>query len=517
MPPIEQEQTALSGQGAPVQTTRAQFASPEYAARIGYWRHDLVSNQVTWSPGIYRILELDPTDPNANTNWIRDQIQPDDLRGMNEAIRTAIKTRSSFTFRVRAKDPDANVKIVETHGDVECSEDGRVVAILGVSHDITQQVAAEDARRHAEKMYRAMAEHASDIILLFNNEDRTLYASEALERILGRQPSEIDQHRFLELVHPDDLAEAEKLGVPPMPGQTLTATYRVRHKDGHYVWIEATSRSVHDQNGRLQNVITVSRDITDRIEREIEIAAARDRAEAANLAKSTFLANMSHELRTPLNAIIGFADIMQQQMFGPLGGRRYEEYATLIHESGELLLDLVSDVLDMAKIEAGKLELHPQPVDLRSIVSSVVRILADKARAGEVSLTEELDDGDLSLEADRRAVKQILLNLVSNAVKFTLSGGHVVVRVTRDAENLRIAVADNGIGIPAEALPRLGKPFEQVSTDPAVAKGGTGLGLALVRALTDKHGGAMRIESEEGIGTAVTVELPISQDARAAA
>ncbi len=313
------------------------------------------------------------------------------------------------------------------------------------------------------------------------------------------------------------MAEAAKINATPLPGQTLTATYRARHGDGHYVWIEATTRAIYDDDGNLQNIIGVSRDVTDRRRREFETAAARDRAVAANLAKSTFLANMSHELRTPLNAIIGFADIMRQKMFGPLGAPRYEEYAGLIHESGELLLDLISDVLDMAKIEAGKLDLHPEPIDLRSLVSESVRLLGDRARASEVSLKAELPDGELSLEADRRAVKQILLNLLSNAVKFTLAGGTVTLRVTRESARLRIAVIDNGIGIPAEDLPRLGKPFEQVSTDPTVSKGGTGLGLALIRALADKHGGSMRIESEEGVGTTVTVELPISQDARAAA
>ena len=394
----------------------------------------------------------------------------------------------------------------------------RVATIIGVSHDITDRVAAETARRRAEEMYRVMAEQASDIIILYDEDGRILYASEALERVLGRPATEIDDQRFLELIHPDDIAEAERINVDPLPGQTLTATYRVRHGAGHYVWIEATSRAIYDDAGELQNIIGVSRDITERRRREFETAAARDRAEAANLAKSTFLANMSHELRTPLNAIIGFADIMQQQMFGPLGTPRYAEYSRLIHESGGLLLDLISDILDMAKIEAGKLDLHIEPLDLSALIDDSFMLLRERAQMQSIALVRDLPEDAIPLEADRRALKQILLNLLSNAVKFCLPGGTVIARVVKRSGMIALQIADDGIGIPASELPRLGQPFEQATTDPTLARGGTGLGLALVRALAERHGGQFAIESEEGVGTTVTVELPAApSNARAVA
>ena len=210
---------------------------------------------------------------------------------------------------------------------------------------------------------------------------------------------------------------------------------------------------------------------------------------------------------------------MQQQMFGPLGAPRYGEYARLIHQSGELLLDLISDVLDMAKIEAGKLELHIGQVELRGLIADTTRLLQTRANDGQVKLRMELPEGDLFLDADRRALKQIVLNLLSNAVKFTLPGGTVTTRAALIEGCIRIEVADDGIGIPASELPRLGRPFEQVTTDPTLSKGGTGLGLALVHALAEKHGGRVRIDSVEGQGTTVTVELPAQQqgDGRAAA
>ncbi len=207
---------------------------------------------------------------------------------------------------------------------------------------------------------------------------------------------------------------------------------------------------------------------------------------------------MSHELRTPLNAIIGFSEILRMQMFGQLGHARYLEYAQLINESGALLLDLISDILDMSKIEAGKYELHPEPVDLRNLMESSLRLVRGRAEENGIGLALSMAD-DMAVDeivADERALKQIMLNLLSNSIKFTPSGGKVSVNVVEAENGICIAVSDNGRGIPADQIARLGRPFEQVATDAALSKQGTGLGLALVRSLAELHGGAISIESE---------------------
>ena len=290
------------------------------------------------------------------------------------------------------------------------------------------------------------------------------------------------------------------------------------HADGHYIWIEATTRSVYDEKtGEFQSLVVVARDITLRKQQEIEAQAARERAEAANKAKSRFLANMSHELRTPLNAVIGFTDLMRRNMFGSLGNERYEEYVTLIYDSGQLLLDLISDMLDMAKIEAGKLELNLERVDLTGTIEDSVRLLSDRAASNGLELTVTAPATPISLTADRRAVKQVLLNLLTNAIKFTPAGGQVDVQVRVDDGRVIVSVRDTGIGIPAHELPRLGNPFEQVCGDPMLAKSGAGLGLALVRALVEKHGGQLRIDSEDGVGTMVSVDFPLTAPKREAA
>jgi signal transduction histidine kinase len=225
---------------------------------------------------------------------------------------------------------------------------------------------------------------------------------------------------------------------------------------------------------------------------------------------------MSHELRTPLNAVIGFSDIMQHQIRGPLAPG-YQEYAALIHESGTHLLNLVSDILDLAKIEAGKFTIDPRDMDLMETVDLCLRLTQRRAEEGDVRLVKTTSQDRVMLNADPRACKQILLNLLSNAVKFTRRGGTVEIAVASTGDRISLRIRDTGVGIPAHLLSRVGSAFEQASNDPMLAREGTGLGLALVKALVAQHGGSMRIESQENIGTIVSVDLPRAQPDRVAA
>jgi signal transduction histidine kinase len=246
---------------------------------------------------------------------------------------------------------------------------------------------------------------------------------------------------------------------------------------------------------------------------------AKKNAEEANRTKSAFLANMSHELRTPLNAIIGFSDAIKQQMFGPVQNKRYLEYVNDIFASGSHLLSLINDILDMSKIEAGKYELHPEPVDAAEIADTSARFVRVRAEEARVKLVVDAPQG-LTINADLRALNQILLNLLTNAIKFTPKGGSVTLRVTDAGATIDFAVIDTGIGIPQDALSRLGNRFEQVDNALTRRKEGTGLGLALCRSLAELHHGQFLIESVEGAGTTATIRLPrdarIAEAARAA-
>jgi two-component system cell cycle sensor histidine kinase PleC len=227
------------------------------------------------------------------------------------------------------------------------------------------------------------------------------------------------------------------------------------------------------------------------------------------MSKSQFLANMSHELRTPLNAIIGFSDMMKGQLLGPIGSVRYIEYARDIHSSGTHLLSLINDVLDMSKIEAGRYTIHPEPLDAAEMLRTCERLVRVRASEAGVALGIAAAQ-ELPLSADARALKQILLNLLTNAIKFTPSGGSVSQSAGRENDGIVFRVSDTGCGIPAEDLPRIGRRFEQVDNALTRKGEGTGLGLALCRALVDLHGGTLTLESTVGVGTTVTVWLPLT-------
>jgi len=261
-------------------------------------------------------------------------------------------------------------------------------------------------------------------------------------------------------------------------------------------------------NGRLGGLVGVVLDITDAKIAEAKWAAAAREAAIANQAKSDFLAQMSHELRTPLNAIIGFSEAMKLQVFGPLSNPHYESYAADIYQSGHLLLSLINDILDLSKIEAGKYRLHLESIDLRGLVLGAVHMVEQHAREARVSLTVHLPERLPPLLADRRAVIRIVLNLLSNAIKFTPAGGKVELHCVAEDSGAIITVADTGIGMAPAQIPVALSTFGQLDNAYARRHQGTGLGLPMVKALTEQHGGELKIESELDKGTTVTIRLP---------
>jgi two-component system, cell cycle sensor histidine kinase DivJ len=261
-------------------------------------------------------------------------------------------------------------------------------------------------------------------------------------------------------------------------------------------------------------VVAQAFDATRQFAIEVGLEAARAEAEARDAGKTRFLANMSHELRTPLNAVIGFSDVMRQRLFGPLP-LRYAEYAESIHQAGGHLLELIGDVLDVAKIEAERYELSREVFDARDAVSAAVALVRVTAADKGVTLSSLLPDEAVTVDADRRALKQITLNLLSNAIKFTPSGGSVTLTLETIGPYLELVVADTGVGIAKKDLKRLGRPFEQAGGADQKAQG-TGLGLSLVRALAELHSGRMSLDSTLGEGTAVTVRMPVARTERPA-
>jgi PAS domain S-box-containing protein len=488
-----------------------QLREAERLARFGHWRWVKGEPAPQWSRGVARILALDEDKLPAGGDWYEHLVHPDDHGELLSKFLDAFETHEPVTCVTRFRTGDNCYRYVKTYAYAEADAFREIGALVGLAEDVHEEVEAELAVKASEAKYRLLTEQASDVVAYYDAQSRIMFISPAIERILGRSPEGFHGKPITEeLVHPDDFPRARKAFLRCVQhGEQVQFDYRFLHRDGHYVWLESTMRRTLGSDGRSAEVIGVTRDISERKHHEMELLEARERAEAASRTKSRFLANMSHELRTPLNAIIGFSDILRMEMFGSLGHERYSEYAQLINDSGALLLDLISDILDMSKIEAGKYELHPETLDVKALIDSCVRLVRGNAEENGAQIVHMVTcGGGCEIVADERALKQIMLNLLSNAVKFTPAGGRISVEAAESGGEVRLTVNDTGRGIPPDQIARLGQPFEQVTTDAALAKQGTGLGLALVRSLAELHGGRMTIESEPGAGTSVTVTLP---------
>jgi signal transduction histidine kinase len=278
--------------------------------------------------------------------------------------------------------------------------------------------------------------------------------------------------------------------------------------DGRTRYFAVSGTPVYDARGRFHGYRGTGRDITAETEIHRNLQQAKEVAETASRAKSEFLANMSHELRTPLNAILGFAEIIRDKLLGPIGDHRYSDYAEDIHSSGTHLLRIINDILDLSKVEAGRLELVEDVVEMEEILKAVSVLLRERlARAG-LGFRIDVPPGPCLVRADERKLKQILMNLLSNAVKFTSAGGEISLRLERSEEGVVIEVRDSGIGIAAADIARAMSPFGQVDSRLSRRYDGTGLGLPLAKALTELHGGKLQLESEPGVGTVARVRLP---------
>ncbi|TDQ82008.1 PAS domain S-box-containing protein [Dongia mobilis] len=347
------------------------------------------------------------------------------------------------------------------------------------------------------------------------------FANQAFTRITGYAPDEIIGRNCRILQGRDTDREAlDRLRRALSQQRAINITLRNYRKDGRTFWNELSISPVADESGRVVQFVGIMSDVTQRIRSEESLREAKNQAEFANRSKSEFLANVSHELRTPLNAIIGFSDVMKMELLGPLGTPRYQEYIRDIFDSGKLLLSLIEDILDLSKIESGKMELHPEPVSVAEVFDTAMTLMRERAKNGGITMRTEVAPDLPDLMVDHRAMKQIVVNLASNAVKFTPKGGEVTLTARRlDDAQAEIVVRDTGIGIARQDLDEVVKPFVQVDSAHQRRQSGTGLGLPIVKSLTDLSGGAFRLESELGKGTTITLHLPLAgaDSARSAA
>jgi PAS domain S-box-containing protein len=383
-------------------------------------------------------------------------------------------------------------------------------ASLAYLTDITDRKKAQDAVARSEKLFAAAFQASSDCMALTTlDEGRFVDVNAAYLRVCRQQRDEIVGHMAVE---PDIWTEhdpsfrrrlVEGLRRDRVVRDLIT---RVTTAAGEVRKFAVSADIIRFEGQYL--VLSSGRDITERERQSDELRAAKEEAERTSRAKSGFLATMSHELRTPLNSIIGFSELVLAESLGPLGNEKYRGYIGNVLESGQHLLQLINDILDLVKAEAGKLTLQEDEVDPRIAVESACRVMSHRLEKSKLTLVRRLPRNLPWLRADELKLRTVLLNLLSNAMKFTPAGGEIEVSASADPGGLAIAVADTGVGIAAEDFDKVSEPFGQVDGRLSRLHAGTGLGLPLVKAIMELHGGSLRLESTVGVGTRVTARFP---------
>jgi len=500
----------------------------------GVWRLNLARGHIHWSAPMYRLLGLEPLDRAMPFRVISQALHPDDdLRGeLDRHLREGI---SAFDQSFRLRHAEGHWVTFRLRGHITRSADSREPCLTGIA--VISDHGVAHASPDANARLRDAVETISEAFVLWDREnklvmcnskyqqfhglpDDMVHAGSPYEEVIASASEPIVSRRIA--VAGTDDGDSRTYEAQLDDGRWLHINER-RTKDGGYVSVGTDITVLKESQQRLAESEQQLRSSVSELRlyrRELEqqkqqlvdlaekYALEKNRAEAANRAKSEFLANISHELRTPLNAVIGFSEVMQQGLFGPLGHAKYQEYARDIYASGAYLLEVINDILDMSKIEAGRLSLDLGTVDVADIVADSMKVVSQAAAERNITLSRH-GPHHLSLEADRRALKQVFLNLLSNAVKFTRDGGSVEVHLSRARGAVKIAIKDTGIGIPEADIAKLGRPFEQVENQFSKSHQGSGLGLAISRALVELHGGSLRITSREGQGTTVTLMLPL--------
>ena len=389
-------------------------------------------------------------------------------------------------------------------------EAGKIIASRSTWRDVTKQKETERALASQEALYRTLIEAAPQVIWVADADGQVALLNKAWHEFSGRTDEESLGTRWAEALHPEDLPDVlAKWERAYTHGETYSGECRFQAKDGSYETFIFIGTPVRDNSGKIINWVGINTNIADRVQAEIALQEAKDSAEYANRAKSEFLATMSHELRTPLNAVIGFSEILRDEILGEINDEQ-KELVLDIHTSGNHLLAMINDILDLSKIEAGKMDLQLEQFSVQEAVTEVNTIINALANQKQIQLSLELDQ-DVLIEADKIKFKQILYNLLSNAVKFTDEGGKVTTKFEVSSSALLGSVTDTGVGISPQDRAKLFQPFTQLDASSTRAHSGTGLGLALTNRLIQLHGGKIRVDSEIDEGSTFSFTFPLHQ------
>ncbi|MEM9738316.1 MAG: PAS domain-containing sensor histidine kinase, partial [Pseudomonadota bacterium] len=490
-------------------------------ARAGSWTWSSETQTANFSPMAAELIGLNSEGQYALETFLPLIMEKDQSAVRDALMEASTKQYLQVSFSTAT---DEDQQFVEMRASVH--EDGEEGTLRGIVMDVTGHKKSDLRLRMAERRLRNAIEGFAGPFALWDNRQRLLYWNRSFSTTFGLEDILRPgiSHDTVELAKASAIRRVQKEDsddktqyIELHSERWLKIVERPTNDDGLITLaIDVTENrrnenQLKDQRRKLKTVITkLERSEGQASELASKYQEEKKKAEHAANTKSAFLANMSHELRTPLNAINGFSEILIEELYGPLGDEKYKAYAADILASGQHLLDLINDILDMAKIEAGKMTVTLAPLDPIDPVDAAVRMMRQKVEAKGISLILDVPTDLPDIEADHRAIRQMVLNLISNAMKFTDKDGRITVAVRRHDEQIRISVIDTGIGIPREEIARLGKPFEQISDTKDRNFEGTGLGLALTKSYADMHGGRLGIASELGKGTRVSIYLPIS-------
>jgi two-component system cell cycle sensor histidine kinase PleC len=504
--------------------------------RCGLWDWDLSRGRIFWSQSMFTMLGLDTRSDLLTFGEVNALVKSDDINLFEIADQLISSEIDHIDQTFRMQHTDGHWIWLRVRCELSQGETDAGLHLIGIAVDITEQKSLAEKTVEADLRLRDAIETIPEAFVLWDAENRLVLCNSHFQRLHKLPDSAVTPGTSYETVievgsMPEVRTRLHETGAQTPGARTFEAQLEDgswlhiserRTKDGGYVSVgtDITRIKEHEQklvenDLRLRaTVIDLKRSQTALEQQALELAdlagkyaEEKNRAEEANQTKSKFLANMSHELRTPLNAIIGFSEIMESGMFGTLGSEKYQEYCHDILTSGHYLLEVINDILDMSKIEAGRMKLDMESLDLSKTLAESLRVVSGRAEDKNLVLDADIAS-TISVVADRRAIKQIIVNLLSNAVKFTPDGGRVIVRSRVLSDRIQLMIADTGIGIAPQSLARLGRPFEQVESQLTKTYHGSGLGLAIARSLTSLHGGSMRLRSKLGTGTVVCVSLP---------
>jgi len=502
--------------------------------KCGMWDWDLATGHIVWSTSMFDMLGSTYHRIPLSFGDVAQFIHPDDndLMTLVEMLIASQERLFDHTFRLRHM--DGHWIWVRIRAELVEKPDADHLHLIGIAIDISDQKKMAEQTEQADLRLRDAIESISEAFVLWDQNNRLIMCNTKFQKLFGVNGTPTGKSYQRIMMHNLMTSDLEHISAPTIArsfetllpdGRWLQINER-QTKDGGYVSVgtDITALKTHeekliDSERRLKGTISDLRrsrhaleaqasEMAELAEKYLEKSAA---AEAANLAKSEFLANMSHELRTPLNAIIGFSDVMHHETFGPLGSERYMEYCDYIRKSGEHLLNMISDVLEMSRLETGKINTNPQKFSYDDAILLALAQVEELADAKTIRLSADRIPQAL-IYADQQAVEKVIVNLVKNSIKFTPEGGRIRLRARMHERYLNLYVEDTGIGMSKDVLARLGRPFEQFGSPLENGVRGSGLGLAIARSLVELYGGKMSIKSIVGKGTIIRLQLPLFRD-----